>query len=149
MPLFRVRTLAQLASASLAQPRLLLTLMSLFASAALLVAAIGLYGLLAQAVAARVREIGVRRAVGATTLDVAGLIARQTARTVGAGAAIGVAVSWTISGALERFVYGAGGPDVAAYATAVAVLTGVALLAAFAPCRRAVAVDPAAALRGE
>lgn len=149
VPLFRVRTTEQLASTVVAQPRLLTALMSLFAAAALLVAGIGLYGLLAQAVAARVREIGVRRAVGATARDVAALIAAHTSRMVGLGAVVGIAASWAASSALDRFVFGRHGPDVAAYAAAVAALAGVATLAAAVPCRRALAVDPATTLRSE
>jgi predicted lysophospholipase L1 biosynthesis ABC-type transport system permease subunit len=149
VPLFRVRTTGQLASTVVAQPRLLTALMSLFAAAALLVAGIGLYGLLAQSVAARAREIGVRRVVGATASDVAALIAAHTGQMVGLGAIVGVVASWAASSVLDRFVFGQRGPDVVAYAAAIAALAGLATLAAAVPCRRALAVDPAVTLRSE
>lgn len=147
VPMFRVRTTAQLGAGLVSQARLLLVLMALFAAAAVLVAALGLYGLLAHAVAARVREIGVRRAVGATAADIAGLVARESAWSIGLGVTLGVAASWLASGLLARFVFGATGLDLAAYGTAVAAMLALGTLAAFVPCRRALAIDPAVALK--
>lgn len=149
VPLYRVRTLDRLAATVVARPRLLMALMSLFALSAWVVAAVGLYGLFAQGVAARVREIGVRRAVGATSLDVVRLVAGRGLTTIAVGAAAGGVVSWLASDALGRFVFGHTGPDPAAYATAVAALAGVAVAAAVVPCRRALAVDPVVALKAE
>lgn len=149
VPLYRVRTLDRLASTVVARPRLLMALMSLFAISAWIVAAVGLYGLFAQGVAARVREIGVRRAVGATGADVVRLVAGRGLATIATGALVGTVVSWLVSDALGRFVFGQAGPDPAAYAAAVAALAGIAVLAAVVPCRRALAVDPAVALKAE
>ncbi len=149
VPLYRVRTLDRLAATVVARPRLLMALMSLFALSAWIVAAVGLYGLFAQGVAARVREIGVRRAVGATGLDVVRLVAGRGLATIAVGAVAGAVVSWLVSDALGRFVFGHIGPDPAAYATAVAALAGVAVAAAVVPCRRALAVDPVVALKAE
>lgn len=149
VPVFRVRTTAQLGAALVSQARLLLVLIGLFAAAAVLIAALGLYGLLAHAVVARMREIGVRRAIGATAADIAGLVVRDSARSIGLGALIGVAGSWLASGVLTRFVFGATGPDPAAYAAAVATMIGIGAVAALAPCRRALAIDPATALKGD
>ncbi|MEZ5290694.1 MAG: ADOP family duplicated permease [Vicinamibacterales bacterium] len=149
VPMFRVRTVAQLGQTVVALPRLLMALMALFAAAALIVASVGLYGLMAQSVAARVREIGVRRAVGATGLDVVGLIARHVGATLSAGAVLGIAGAWLATGTIDRFVYGPGGPDAIAYAAAIAALAAAGGLAALVPCRRALAVDPSVALRAE
>jgi putative ABC transport system permease protein len=147
VPMFRVRTTAQLGSALVAQPRLLLVLMTLFAAVAVFIAALGLYGLLADSVAARVREIGVRRAVGATTSDIVGLVAGRTVWTVALGAATGVALSLVLSNALGRFVFGGDGRDVVAYAVTLGVVAVAAGVATVVPCRRALRVDPAEALR--
>lgn len=147
VPMFRVRTTAQLGSAFVSQPRLLLVLMTLFAMAAVLVAALGLYGVLAHAVAARGREIGIRRAVGATALDITRLVARDSVWSIALGVAFGVAASWMTSGLLAGFVFGASGPDTIAYLTAVAAVVVLGALAALVPCRRALAIDPAVALK--
>ncbi|MGE3473377.1 MAG: ADOP family duplicated permease [Vicinamibacterales bacterium] len=149
VPLFRVRTTADLARSVAAEPRLLMALMSLFAAAALVVSAVGLYGMVAQSVAARAREIGVRRAVGATAFDVVALVARHVVTTMAAGSAVGLGASWLVSRVLDRFVFEPAGPDGVAYAAAVATLACAAGVAALVPCRRALAVDPTVALRAE
>jgi len=149
VPMYRVRTTEQLAAASVAQPRLLMLLMSLFGVAALVVAAIGLYGVLAQVVEARRQEIGIRRAVGAGVNHVVGLVARETLRLLVAGVASGVACAVALTAVLPRLVSGATAPDVGAYVAAIGVFTAVAALAAAMPCRRALAVDPAVILKGD
>ena len=149
VPMFRVRTMAQLAASTVAQPRLLMLLMSLFGVAALAVAAIGLYGVLAQAVEARRKEIGIRRAIGATVADVVRLVAWDTTRLVVAGVALGVTVAVALGEGLARLVTTAARPDLAAVAAAVTVFVAVAALAALVPCRRALAVDPVVTLKAE
>jgi predicted permease len=149
VPMFRVRTMAQLAASTVAQPRLLTLLMSLFGMAALAVAAIGLYGVLAQAVEARRKEIGIRRAVGATVADVVRLVAWDTTRLVVAGLLVGVVAAVTLAETVARLVVNAARPDVAAFAAAVTVFAAVAALAALVPCRRALAVDPVVTLKAE
>ena len=98
VPMFRVRTMAQLASSTVAQPRLLMLLMSVFGVAAIGVAAMGLYGVLAQAVEARRKEIGIRRAIGATVGDVVRMIARDTMQLVVAGLGLGIVATAAIVG---------------------------------------------------
>jgi len=149
VPMFRVRTMAQLAAATVAQPRLLMLLMSLFGAAALAVAAIGLYGILAQAVEARRKEIGIRRAVGATVADIVRAVVRDTARVVAAGTLLGAAAVATLAELLPRLVATTARPDAAAFACALAVFVAVAALAALVPCRRALAVDPVTTLKTE
>jgi predicted permease len=149
VPMFRVRTMAQLASSAVAQPRLLMLLMSMFGAAALVVAAIGLYGILAQAVEARRKEIGVRRAIGATVADVVRLVAWDTTRLMAGGLVLGLVVAAAASEGLARFVATQVRPDVVILAAAVAAFTIVAALAAVVPCRRALAVDPAVTLKGD
>jgi putative ABC transport system permease protein len=149
VPMFRVRTMAQLASATVAQPRLLMLLMTLFGVAALAVAALGLYGILAQAVEARRKEIGIRRAIGATVGDVVRLVAWDTTRLVAAGLAVGVVAAVATSELFVRVVATADRPDVVTISAAVTVFAAVAAVAALVPCRRALAVDPAVTLKAE
>ncbi len=149
VPMFRVRTMAQLASSTVAQPRLLMLLMSLFGVAALAVAALGLYGILAQAVEARRKEIGIRRAIGATVGDVVRLVAWDTTRLLGAGLAVGVATAVATAETLSRLVATADRPDAVTVSAAVTAFAVVAAVAALVPCRRALAVDPAVTLKAE
>lgn len=149
VPMFRVRTMAQLAASVVAQPRLLTLLMSVFALAALAVAAIGVYGVLALAVEARRKEIGIRRAVGAGVVDVVRLVAGDTSRLLVAGVACGVVGTFAAQAALRRLTPDAASPDAGVYAVAVAVFAAVGAVAAWVPCRRALAVDPAATLKAE
>ncbi len=149
VPMFRVRTMAQLASSTVAQPRLLMLLMSLFGVAALGVAALGLYGILAQAVEARRKEIGIRRAIGATVGDVVRLVAWDTTRLVATGLALGVLIAAATAETLSRVVATASRPDLATITAAVIAFAVVAALAALVPCRRALAVEPAVTLKAE
>jgi putative ABC transport system permease protein len=149
VPMFRVRTMAQLASSTVAQPRLLMLLMSVFGAAAIGVAAIGLYGILAQAVEARRKEIGIRRAIGATVADVVRLVAWDTTRLVAAGLGLGIAVASATAEGLARVVATAVRPDATIVVAAAAAFAAVAAVAALVPCRRALAVDPATTLKAE
>jgi ABC-type antimicrobial peptide transport system permease subunit len=124
-------------------------LMSLFGAAALVVAAIGLYGVLAQAVEARRQEIGIRRAVGAGVNHVVGLVARDTLRLLVAGVVSGVACAVALTAVVPRLASAATAPDVSVYVAVIGVFTVAAALAAAVPCRRALAVDPAVTLKGE
>ena len=149
VPMFRVRTMAQLASSTVAQPRLLMLLMSLFGVAAVAVAALGLYGMLAQAVEARRKEIGIRRAIGATVGDVVRLVAWDTTRLVAAGLVVGVVTAVATAETLSRVAVTADRPDVVTVSAAITVFAVVAAVAALVPCRRALAVDPAVTLKAE
>jgi putative ABC transport system permease protein len=149
VPMYRVRTTEQLAAASVAQPRLAMLLMSLFGVAALVVAASGLYGVLAQVVEARRQEIGIRRAVGAGVNHVVGLVARDTLGQLVSGVTTGVACAVALTAVLPRLASDATAPDAGAYVAAIGVFSVAAVLAAAVPCYRALAADPAVTLKGD
>ena len=132
-----------LATASF-QQRVSAVLVAIFAAVALLLAAIGIYGVMSYAVAARTQEIGVRLAVGAQRRDVVWLILRQVLRLSAIGLAAGAA-----GPALERLLFGVGAADPAIVAITAIVLGTVALTAAWGPAARASRIDPIEALRNE
>lgn len=130
-------------------PRFQALLMAAFAVAAVTLAAAGVYGLMAFAVARRRREIGVRMALGARPAAVVTMVARQGAVLVAAGAALGLAGAWALARSLESLLYQTSPSEVTTYAGAVAALAVVGLLAAYLPARRAAEVDPTVALTAE
>lgn len=138
----------QVASSLLPQ-RVAGLVLSLFGAVALALAAVGLYGVIAQAVARRTREIGVRMALGASGSAVRTLVFQSGLRLVGAGIAVGLPLVWGVSRLLQGFLLGSGAMDVLIFAGAAALLFGVAALAIVVPANRAVRVDPIAALRSE
>jgi predicted permease len=119
------------------------------AGLALLLAGIGIYGILAYGVAQRRSEIGVRVALGGRPRDIVWLVLRQTAGLVAAGLAAGVVGSLLLTRLLQKLLYGVGPRDLGTLAAAAAALAAVGLLAAVLPARRAVRVDPLTALRGD
>jgi predicted permease len=127
--------------------RLGLYLIGTFAGLAVLMVMAGLYGVLAQIVSYRRREIGVRLALGATPLSILRMFLLQGSIVVGLGLAVGVAVAFCASGLVKSFLYGVKPLDVATYAVVVAALFMVGVIAAFVPARRAAAVDPMNTLR--
>lgn len=144
-----VRTMDELLGASLAQRRFDLLLLAGFAATALLLAAIGLYGLIAYSVAQRTQEIGIRMALGAGRPLVLGLVLREGMALTGAGIAIGIVASAMLSRVLQSQLYDVGTLDPLAYSSVVLVFAGVAALASYLPARRAASVDPVEALRTE
>ena len=144
-----MQTMHELVEDAVAQPRLNMLLLSGFASLALLLAMIGLYGVISYAVAQRTREIGVRVALGAAPFDVIRLIVGQGLRLVVAGVAIGVAAAVAAARMLDSLLYQTSRTDPATYAGITTLLVGVAALASFVPARRATRVEPMAALRTE
>lgn len=133
----------------LADRRFLLLLVGLFAGAALLLAAIGLYGVVAFSVVRRTQEIGIRMALGARRADVLRLVVGEGARLVAAGSAVGLAVSLLATRLLASLLFGVTATDPLTFAAVAALLAGVALLAAYLPARRATRLDPNRALRYE
>jgi predicted permease len=149
LPLGATASLEQLVGRSVALPRLYLTFFGFFAFVALLLAAIGIYGVTAHAVAQRTQEIGIRMALGAQRTDVVGMIVRQSAVLVGAGLAFGLALALLLSRALGSLLFDLSPTDPLTYAIIAAVLAAVAMLASWMPARRATRVDPLVALRTE
>jgi predicted permease len=147
LPMFRVRTLDQIAATRVAQPRLYAVLIACFAVTAVLLASIGLYGVLAYAVSQRTREIGIRLALGARRGEVVGMMMGQAGRLALAGVAAGLVAAWLVSRVLRSQLFEITPTDAVTY---VAVGTGlllVSLLASWIPVRRASRIDPMSALR--
>ena len=142
-----VKTMEQWLTTSAAQPRLISLLLSLFAGVALLIAAIGIYAVLAYSVSQRTREIGLRLALGATRRRVLELIVSEGMRVVLLGLVIGLAGGLALGRTVQSLVYGVGVHDPKVYLVVAATLTAVALAACFIPARRAAGIDPMVALR--
>ena len=136
-------------SLAVAQPRFYAVLVGSFAALALLLAASGIYGLLSYTVAQRRGEIGIRMALGARRTDILGLVARQGAMLVAAGAVVGLAAAAASTRVLESFLYGVATDDRLTLLAAPLVLAAVALVACWLPARRAARVDPMEVLRFE
>lgn len=139
----------QLASDSLARQRFLLLLFGIFAGLALLLACIGIYGVLAYVTSQRVPEIGVRMALGASARDVRRLVLRQSLSMILGGVGAGVAAALVAARLLERLVAGVRSTEPLTFAIMISVLVVAALCASFVPARRASRVDPMRALRQE
>jgi ABC-type antimicrobial peptide transport system permease subunit len=149
LPVLAVRTIEDYVDNNLLVDRLLATLSGFFGLLALLLAAVGLYGVISYAVTRRTHEIGVRMALGAERGSVLWLVARYAGGLVLAGAAIGIPAALALSKYVKSFLYGIGAQDAMAIAGATATLMVAAAIAAFLPARRAATVDPIVALRHE
>ena len=147
--LYEVRTIEQLARSTLAQQRFLLLLFGIFAALALLLACIGVYGVLAYLTSRRVPEIGVRMALGATSRNVMWLVLRQSVMMIAVGIAVGAFGAAVAANLLRRLVSGVSSTEPLAFASMILVLIVAAFVASFIPARRASRVDPMIALRQE
>ena len=149
LPLFGVRTIEQITAGSGAvfMRRAAMALLGLFAGAAVLLAAVALYGVLAQAVGERTREIGVRMALGATRGDVFVLVLRAGLIAIAFGVVFGVGGTVAVSRLLRSLLFGVSGSDPLVLAGCALILTSVALLACAGPLWRAVRISPATAMR--
>lgn len=147
VPLFRVRTLEDLASRAVAQPRLFLVLLGLFASAAVSLAAVGIYGVMAQNVGARRREMAVRLALGATPRELVSLVVGHAGRLALVGVTGGLLLAALLRSALTSLLFGVGALDAMTYAAVGVATLVVAAVAAWLPARRAATIDPLATLR--
>jgi predicted permease len=148
-PVGSVRTLRDMVDASVATRRFEMVLVVLFASVALSVTLIGLYGVVSYAVARRIPEFGVRIAMGATPLDIVAMVLRQTSGMVGIGIVFGVAGAYVLSRYLETLLFGIRPVDPPTFVASVALVALVALASSLVPARRASRVDPMIALRCE
>ncbi len=149
LPVSGVRTMEEVMAQSLATRRLVLTLFSLFAVVALVLAAVGLYGVLAWSVTERTRELGIRIALGANRRDVLRLIVGQGMKLVLLGIVIGLVVALALNRLIEKLLFGVSATDPLTFAAIASLLTAVALAACYLPARRATKVDPMVALRYE
>ncbi len=149
VPVFFVRTVEQVLSQTVAQPRFNLILLGLFAAVALALAAVGIYGILANTVRARTHEIGVRLALGATRSDILRLIVGQGMLLTLAGVAIGMGAAVALTRYLESLLFQVTPTDPLTFSVVGLLLAGVACLACYLPARRAMQVDPMVALRYE
>ncbi len=148
-PIYAIRTMEQVISRSVAQPRFRTALLGLFAALALLLAAVGIYGVISYAVAQRVQEIGIRVALGATRPDVLRLVMGQGMLLAGSGLALGLAGAWAGTRWISALLFGIRPTEPVVFGALVLLLALVALLACWAPARRATRVDPVVALRQE
>jgi predicted permease len=149
LPLFDVKTQIEQSAQSMAQERLFAALLSFFGLLALLLAAVGLYGVLAASVAQRTQEIGIRIALGAHPRDVLRLVIGQGMRLVVPGVVIGLAGAYAATRWIASFLYDVNAVDWPTYGLIAALLLAVALLACWIPARRATKIDPLLALRCE
>jgi predicted permease len=147
--LYETRTLEQLADATLAEHRFLVVLFVAFAALALVLACIGIYGVLAYLTSQRVPEFGMRIALGGTALDLTRLVLGQSARMIAAGGIIGTGAAYAAGRLLQRSVEGMSSMELSTFVAMTTVLVAAALLSSFVPARRAARVDPLAALRAE
>jgi putative ABC transport system permease protein len=133
----------------LARPRFNMMLLAVFAAVAMVLAAIGIYGVIAYSVTQRTREIGIRMALGAQKTQMLGMVLRQSMLLVVIGIAIGFLVALAATRVMATLLYGVGANDLSIYAVVIALLGAAALLASYIPARRAMRVDPMVALRYE
>lgn len=149
VPFITVRPMRTLVEGELVGYRGPASMLSLFSALALLLASVGLYGVMSYTVAQRTREIGVRLALGARTRDIMQVVLRRATWVIAAGSAAGIAASLAVSRVLRSQLFGISPTDPPTIAVATAVLATSALVAAYLPARRAARVDPTIALRSE
>jgi predicted lysophospholipase L1 biosynthesis ABC-type transport system permease subunit len=147
IPLTQEQTMEQVVSQSVAREHFNMVLLSAFAGIALLLAAIGIYGLMAYTVQQRTQEIGIRMALGAVRLDMLKLVLAQGMKLAVAGVVLGAGLAYALTRLLSALLFGVKANDPVTFAAVAVILTGVALVATLIPARRASAVDPSDALR--
>ena len=148
-PIYRVRTMLQIISDSLAERRFTLLVLTIFAAVALLLAAVGIYGVMSYAVTRRTHELGIRAALGSSRREIVWLVLRQGMRLAGIGMTAGLLAAAALTRFMAGMLYGVRPADPATLAAVALLLGAIALLACYIPARRATAVDPVVALRCE
>ena len=149
VPISQVQTMNEIVSASLAQRRLIMSLLLIFAVLAAVLAAVGIYGVMAYVVAQRAQEIGIRMAMGARATDVMQMVLRDGATLAAAGVVIGAGAAFALTRMMASLLFGVSAADPATFAGISLLLTFVSLLACYLPARRASRVDAIAALRSK
>jgi putative ABC transport system permease protein len=149
LPLYSIATMDQLISTSVAQPRLNLSLLVAFAALALILSAVGVYGVMAYAVTQRTHEIGIRMALGALPADVLMQVLAEGGRLAAFGVALGLVAALALTRLMASLLFGVKPTDQLTFAAVAAMLVCVALAACYIPARRATRVDPIIALRYE
>ena len=149
MPIAKVATMDRLLVESVAQPRFRTLLLGIFAALALLLASVGIYGVISYSVTQRTHEIGIRMALGAQARDVSKLVIREGVAMALIGVTIGLAASLVLTRLMESLLFEVSTTDQSIFAGVGALLVAVAVLACWIPARRASTVDPMVALRCE
>jgi putative ABC transport system permease protein len=149
LPLSYLGSLEDRVSGAVAEPRFSMLMLGIFAGIALLLAAIGIYGVISYSVAQRTHELGVRIALGANRMAVVGMVVRQVLTMTGLGIAIGGVAALLAGSVLAKLLFGVRSSDPVTFVAVALVLTAVALVAAAVPAWRAARLDPVTALRAE
>jgi len=149
VPVFSVQTMAERVGSSVGRQRFYTTLVALFAGVALVLAAVGLYGVIAYAVSQRTHELGIRVALGATTQRISVMVIREGLALTAVGAGLGIVAALAAGSVVASLLFGVTPRDPITLAGVVVVLAAVAMLASWLPARRAARVDPLVAMRGE
>jgi putative ABC transport system permease protein len=148
-PIADVRTMKEVIARSIARPRFNTLLLAIFAGVALLLASVGLYGVMNYSATQRIHEVGIRMALGASRADIMRLVVGNGMLLTLIGIAIGVISSLGLTRVMQSFLFGVGATDAVTFVAVCALLTTVALLANYFPARRATRVNPVIALRYE
>jgi putative ABC transport system permease protein len=149
LPVTNIASMDSIVAASVAQPRVLSQFVGVFAGFALLLAAIGIYGVMAYSVAARTQEMGIRMSLGAEPRDIVRLVVGQGMRLAFLGVAIGIAASLVLTRLISTLLFGVSTTDPVEFSLAATVIVTTALIACYLPARRATRVDPIVVLRFE
>jgi putative ABC transport system permease protein len=146
-PVTNIQTVDELMDGARSQPRFTMLVLGAFSGTALVLAIIGLYGVLAYSVAQRRQELGIRMALGAERSDIVRLVVSQGMMLAAVGLGIGLLAAVLLTRLVSSFLYDIGTHDITTFALATLVFLGIALVASYVPARRATAVDPTEALR--